>query len=116
MKESIENEMSEETFSDISFQMEREGIFFGSSEDALFNFKVLNDRRILPDGLRNLEFYRDLGIPVPRKTGIEQRILSLDIALLASRKHDNDASCFIINQLLQSSADNQLSNIGYIET
>ena len=49
MRQQIENEMSEQTFSDISFMMEREGLFYGSSEDALFDFKVLNNRRILTD-------------------------------------------------------------------
>lgn len=116
MRESIENEMSEETFSDISFMMEREGIFYGSSEDALFNYKVLNDRRILQESLHDLEFYRTTATSVPKKQINEKRILSLDIALLASKKHDNDASCFIINQAMINSEDSYVSNISYVET
>lgn len=116
MSESIENEMSEETFSDISFMMEREGIFYGSSEDALFNYKILNDRRILQESLHDLEYYRTTATPIPRKQLNEKRILSLDVALLASKKHDNDASCFIINQSMINSEDSYVSNISYVET
>ena len=116
MRESIENEMSEETFSDISFMMEREGKFYGSSEDALFNFNVLNGRRILQDSLRPLDYYRETGTQIPKKQANEKRILSLDVALLASRKHDNDASCFIFNQCINSDENTSISNISFIDT
>lgn len=116
MRESIENEMSEETFSDISFMMEREGKFYGSSEDALFNFNVLNGRRILQDSLRPLDYYRETGTQIPKKQANEKRILSLDVALLASRKHDNDASCFIFNQCINSDENSFISNISFIDT
>ena len=46
----------------------------------------------------------------------EKRILSVDIALLASRRHNNDASCFIINQLLPNGEMDYISNIVYIDT
>lgn len=116
MRESIENEMSEETFSDISFMMEREGKFYGSSEDALFNYNVLSARRVLQDGLKPLEYYRETGTAIPKKLANEKRILSLDVALLASRKHDNDASCFIFNQCINSGDNNSISNISLIDT
>lgn len=116
MRESIENEMSEETFSDITFMMEREGKFYGSSSDALFNFNILNDRRVLQESLHPLEFYKDNMIQIPKKLANEKRILSLDIALLASRKHDNDASCFCFNQCIMGSNGNPVSNITLIDT
>lgn len=116
MKESIENEMSEQTFSDITFMMEREGIFYGSGEDSLFNFQSLNDRRILQEGLHNLEYYRVNGVKVPTKQVGEKRILSLDVALLASRKHDNDASCFTIHSARETASQSYIDNIVYIET
>lgn len=116
MKESIENEMSEQTFSDITFMMEREGIFYGSGEDSLFNFQSLNDRRILQEGLHNLEYYRVNGVKVPAKQVGEKRILSLDVALLASRKHDNDASCFTIHSARETASQSYIDNIVYIET
>lgn len=116
MRESIENEMSEETFSDISFMMEREGKFYGASEDALFNINALNSRRILQESIHPLEFYRQTGTVITKKQQNEKRILSLDIALLASRKHDNDASCFILNQCMMTQLSHPISNISNIDT
>lgn len=116
MREAIENEMAEATFSDISFMMEREGLFYGSSEDALFDFKVLNNRRILTDGLHNLEYYKDNNLKIPEKQNGEKRILSVDVALLASKKHNNDASALIIHSAMPTSSYDYMDNIVYIET
>ena len=116
MRESIENEMSEETFSDISFMMEREGKFYGSSEDALFSFDVLNKQRVLLESLHPLEFYRETGIQIPKKQINEKRILSVDVALLASKKHDNDASALLVNQCIFSNDNFPISNISCIDT
>lgn len=116
MRETIENEMMEQSFNPITFMMEYEGKFYGSSADALFNFEVLNDRRNLVEGLRNLDFYRETGMQMPRKQVNEKRVMSLDVALLASRKHNNDASCFIISQVITPNETDYFSNISYIET
>ena len=116
MREQIENEMSEETFSDITFMMEREGLFYGSSEDALFNYNVLSERRNLQDALKPLEYYKETATQMPKKLPNEKRILSLDVALMASKKNRNDASCFIINQCMKTNDESFLSNISYVET
>lgn len=116
MREQLENEYNEQTFNEISFMMEREGIFYGSAADALFNFKTLNDRRILIDSLRDLEFYKTNNVKLPQKQSGEKRILSVDIALMASRKHDNDASALIINSALPTSNNEYISNIVFIDT
>lgn len=116
MREAIENEMSEETFSDITFMMEREGMFYGSSEDALFNYNILSERRNLQDALRPLDYYKETATSIPKKQPNEIRILSLDIALMASKKNKNDASCFIINQCIKTNDESFLSNISYVET
>ena len=116
MKQQIVNEMSESDFSDITFAMERNGEFYGSSEDALYEFKVLNERRILTDALFPLEYYRYNGIKVPDKKNGERRILSVDVALLASKKHDNDASAITIHCAIPTTSHNYLDNIMGIET
>jgi hypothetical protein len=97
MREQIEQEMSEATFNDISFSIEREGLFYGSAEDALFRFEDVNKRRTLTEGFKPLEFYRDNSLKVPEKQPGELRILSVDVALMATRKHDNDASALMIH-------------------
>lgn len=116
LREAIENEMSEATFSQITFMMEREGLFYGSSEDALFDFNILKDRRILVDGLRSLEYYRDNGLKVPEKQKGEKRVLSVDVALLASKKHNNDASAILIHSAIPTVSQKYIDNINYIET
>jgi len=116
MRQQIENEMSEATFSDISFMMEREGLFYGSTEDALFDFKTLNDRRILEDSLHHLDYYRDNNLKIPEKQKGELRILSVDIALLASKRHDNDASALLIHSAIPTSSHNYIDNIVFIDT
>lgn len=116
MREQVLNEMSEETFSDISFAMEREGIFYGSSEDSLFNYNNLIERRTRTEAFYPLSVYDINGISIPSKEVGEKRILSVDVALLASKKHDNDASAIIINQALPTTNDSYKCNIVYIET
>lgn len=116
MRETIENVKADPDFNDISFMMEYEGKFYGSGEDSLFKLDVLENRRNLKTSFRSLEYYRNTNIKPPMKQAGEKRILSVDIALLASRKHNNDASCFIINQLLPNGEMDYISNIVYIDT
>ena len=116
MKQGIENEMSEATFSDISFMMERMGLFYGSAEDALFNFQVLNERRILSECLFDLDYYRLNNIKMPEKKKDELRILTVDIALLASKKHDNDSSSLQIHSAIPTPSHDYIDNVVYIDS
>lgn len=116
MRQQIINEMSESTFQDIIFTMEREGRFYGSAADALFNYKVLNERRILTDCLYPLEYYRQNNIKVPEKKKDTLRILSIDIALMASKKHNNDATCITIHEAVPTPSNDYIDNIVYVET
>lgn len=116
MREQIINEMSEATFSDISFLMERASIFYGSTEDALFDFKVINQRRILAEGLKPLSFYQATGTNIPEPSSGERRILSVDVALMASKKHDNDASALIIHSAIPSTNNNYIDNIIFADS
>lgn len=116
MEQAIINEMSEATFSDISFMMERQGLFYGSSEDALFDFRILNKCRILQEPLFNLEYYRNHNLKIPDKQKGEIRILSVDVALLASKRHDNDASALLIHCGIPTSSHNYIDNVSGLET
>lgn len=116
MKQAIINEMSEATFSDISFMMERQGLFYGSAEDALFDFKILNKCRILQDSLHDLDYYRNNNLKIPEKQKGELRILSVDVALLASKRHDNDASALIIHSAIPTSSNNYIDNVVFVDT
>lgn len=116
LRQTIENEMSESTFSDITFSMERGGLFYGSSEDALFTYKMMSERRILNETLLPLEYYRVNNLKVPDKKKNELRILSVDVALMASKKHDNDASTLLIHSATPTSAHRYMDNLVYVET
>lgn len=116
MRETIENVMADPDFNDISFMMEYEGKFYGSGEDSLFNLEVLESRRTLTESFHDLEYYRNTGEKIPKKQLGEKRILSVDIALLASRRHKNDASCFTLAQLMPNGENDYITNIVYIET
>ena len=116
MRQSIVNEMSEATFSDITFMMEREGLFYGSADNALFDYKILEGQRNIGDCIFNLDYYRLTKAKIPEKKSEEIRILSLDIALLASKKHDNDASAFILHSGIPTSSNDYIDNIVNIDT
>lgn len=116
MRQQITNEMSEATFSDISFMMEREGIFYGSADNALFDYKTLEAQRIIGDCLFDLDYYRLTKAKMPEKKNEEIRILSLDIALLASKRHNNDASAFILHSGIPTSSNEYIDNIVNIST
>lgn len=116
MRQGIENEMSEATFSDISFSMEREGLFWGAGEDAFFSFNDLDKARIIKDSFKDLSYYITSKTKIPEKKPGEIRIESVDVALLASRKHDNDASAILIGSAMPGSSNNYICNINYIET
>lgn len=116
MREQIANEMAEATFSDVTFSMEREGLFYGSATDALFEYNTLNSRRKIVDSFHSLDYYRQMHLKTPDKQEGELRILSLDIALMASKKHRNDASCFIIHSAIPTASNTYTDNLVFIDT
>lgn len=116
MRDAIEDEMSESTFSDITWMMEMESLFYGAGEDSLFSYSALTNQRKLYDSLYPLDVYRTKDIKIPDVAKGDERILSVDVALLASKKHDNDASALIINDCKKAGETNYISNITYIET
>lgn len=95
---------------------EREGIFYGSADNALFEYKTLEGQRIIGDCLFDLDYYRLTKAKMPEKKNEEIRILSLDIALLASKRHNNDASAFILHSGIPTSTNDYIDNIVNIST
>lgn len=116
MRQSIINEMSEATFNDIIFSMERMGLFYGSAANALYDYKTLESRRIVGDCVFNLDYYRLTKAKMPEKKDGEIRVLSLDIALLASKKHNNDASAFVVHSGIPTSSNDYIDNLINVDT
>lgn len=115
-REQVQDEMSEADFDEIKWQTEMEALFFGDTDGAFFSFDDVSNRRKLHNAIYPIELSgnrRDFKIPelLPN----ERRILSVDIALMASGKHKNDASSIIINSAIPTNNDSYIANIIYLE-
>lgn len=117
--ESVADEMSESDFSEVKWSMEMLAMWYGSGEDAFFDFdSISKNRRIkypmLPDKLSN-KIGNSALVKISQKQNGEIRILSADIALMPSRKNNNDATAIFINQMLPTKAGRYTSNIVYTD-
>ncbi len=114
--EAVADEMQEQNFSDVKFSMEMGAEFFGSADGAFFEYDSIAKNRhisypMLPDRLSS-----KLNTPllrIPSKQNGELRILSADIALMSSRKNNNDATAVFINQMRPTKAGRYVNNIIY---
>lgn len=116
--EAVVDEMLESDFSEIKWSMEMCAEWFGSSDGAFFDSSnITKNRRIkypmLPSSATS--GILSSAVSIPHKQSHEIRILSADIGLMSSKKHNNDASSIFINQLLLTKADRYISNIMYTE-
>lgn len=114
-KEQIEDEMSEADFDPLKFSMEMECLWYGDTDGAFFTFDDISNRRrlksaVYPATLTN----NSRNLKIPDLVTNERRILSVDVALMASKKQNNDASAIIINSAIPTN-NNYTSNIIYME-
>lgn len=102
MRDEIEDRMSEDDFDETAFHMEDECFWYGDNEGGVFSFDDASRLRVNKKGLLPLKFYsKDNPVPPPPKNG--ERILSVDIALMAStKKKRNDASAIYINDAIRT--------------
>ena len=115
-REQVEDEMSEADFDPVSFKMEMGAEWFGDTDGAFFKFDDISPRRKIRNSFYPLEIYKNYNIKTPELVTNEKRVLSVDVALLASKKHDNDAAALIINSAIPTEKNEYISNIVYIET
>ena len=115
----VEDEMSETTFNEVTFQMEMEALFYGQGTDSLYEFDDIDKNRQIkypfyPKSL--LSKITDKRLNIPAKQPEEIRILSADIALMASSsRRKNDATSIFINQMLPATNGRFIKNIIYTE-
>ena len=94
--------------------------FYGSADDAFFDFDSISKNRkikypMLPESLSSkLGNAQQIRI-VPKQPG-ELRILSADIALMASKKHNNDATAIFVNQMMPAKSGRYMNNIIYTQS
>lgn len=109
----IEDEMSEADFDEIMFNMEMGCIPIGDNDGSFFAFEDISQCRKLYTPLYPLSLSKSKSIPNVALN--ERRILSVDVALMASKKHKNDASSIIINSAIPTSDNRYIANIIYLE-
>ena len=116
LKEAVEDEMSESSFSDLSFSMENECCWLGTTEGGLFQFDDINKTRVIEKAFYapNIVLGQAQCDP-PKKKKDEIRILTADIALMSSRKNDNDATSIFLNCLIPNKSGRYTSNFVYSE-
>lgn len=115
-REQIEDEMSEVDFDQTKFSMEMETLWFGDTDGAFFTFDDVSQRRKLKTPLYSpMLSMTNRGLKIPDLVMNERRILSVDIALMASKKTKNDASSIMINSAIPTNNNNYTTNLVYLE-
>lgn len=115
----IVEEMLESDFNEVDFSIENEAVFYGNKNDSFFDFQSVSKNRklkypMLPKELAAL-VKSDPLIRIPPKQPGEKRLLSADIALMASTKYKNDATAIHITQLIPTKAGRYSVNLVYTE-
>jgi len=111
----VEDEMSEADFDETIFEMEMGCVPFGDTEGAFFSFGDISQCRNLRNPLYESNLMLNLkSQKIPDLVLNERRILSLDVALMASEKHNNDASSVMINGAIPKNKSYQ-ANILYLK-
>lgn len=118
-REQVEDEMASVTFNSMQFSMESECLWWGEAENAFFKFDSLEKSRRLNAALYPQEIYshfpNKLIKPIEKQSG-EIRLLSIDIAVMSSRKNKNDASSIFVVQLIPTKDGQYVRNVLYTET
>ena len=96
--------------------MENECKWLGATEGGLFQFDDINKTRVIEKAFYapNL-LLNQTAMDVPKKKNGEVRILTADIALMSSRKNDNDATSIFLNCMLPNKSGRYTSNFVYSE-
>lgn len=117
--DTVADEMAETDFNEIKFQMEYEALWYGSTDGSFFDYNSISKNRrikypMLPHRLAD-KLNNSQAVKIPPKQNGEVRILSADIALMSSKKNNNDATAIFINQLMPTKAGRYTSNIVYAD-
>ena len=116
-REDIIDEMTEDTFDEVSFSIEMGCLFFGQGNNSFFKFDDWAKCRKLKVPFYPLDIYKKRGLNIPDLERNERRILSVDVALMASRKTHNDAAALLINRAIPTdSMMTYKSNYVFLET
>lgn len=114
MKQTVQEELSSPNYNPITFGMEWECKWYGDNGDEFFSYDDIAKRRLLKTAyppIENVISGKDKVMPPPPK---DRRILSVDVALMASKKKkNNDASSIHINDAKLASNNVFIANFPY---
>lgn len=116
MKEEVLDEMQEDDFDPMLWQVEMEGIWLGENEKAYFKFDDLEPNRKIATPIYPKEYYdliKDPSFKYPQKKVGEIRLVSNDIAVMAGKNNDN--SVYSILRLIPS-GKTYIREVVYMET
>lgn len=119
IRKTVEDEMSESDFSEVTFHMEMEALWWSDTDGGLYSHEDIEKTRTLmypwfPNEVA--PSLQDKRIRIPKKEPKERRILSADLALMGSTKeNDNDAASIFLNSMKLVNATKYKSNIVYTE-
>ena len=119
LEEDVADQMAESDFNEVKWSIEMDATFWGDSDGTFFDFNSISKNRrikypMYPDRLA-AKLGNNQKVRISPKQNGEKRILSADIALMSSKKHNNDASAIFINQLMPTKASRYSSNIVYCD-
>lgn len=112
----VEDEMSEEDFDPISWSMEMGAEWYGDSDGSFFKFDDISPRRKIKKSLLPLQIYKNHNMSIPDLEPNEERVLAIDVALMASKSHNNDAAALTIGRAYPMENYEYIDNIVYQET
>lgn len=121
LREQVEDEMAEDDFNEVAWSMEMSCEWWGAEENSFFDFEAITrDRKIQYPWLSDEVCGRvsDPRVHIPRKQAGEIRILSADLALMASggkKRRNNDATAIFINQVIRNKDGRSTSNFVFTD-
>ncbi len=119
-QDTILDEISESDFNEITFSMEYGAMFYGVGADAFFDFDSVSKNRRIKYPMLGERLACKLGndplVKIPPKQHNEIRLLSADIALMSSKKNNNDATAIFINQMTPTKTGRYMNNIVYADS
>lgn len=118
-EETVATEMSEADFSEVKFSMEYAALFYDEGDGSYFDYKSVSKNRyirypMLPSNISCLLKDNQM-VRIPPKLPGEIRLISADIALMSSKKRNNDATSIFINQMLPTKSGRYTNNIVYCD-
>lgn len=111
----VQDEMSENTFDEVKWYMEMDCLFYGDEDGSFFSFDDIVERRRLKNPMYPPYIMKNKTYKIPDLKDDERRILSVDVALMASSKHNNDASAIVINNATPTNSGSYIANIVWME-